>query len=312
MKTPFKYMKPAIEMSHWGVVVPMVTPLTEDGKLDEPAVNQLVDFLLASGVDGIFVLGTTGEGLLVPRSLRRRLVECAVARVKGRVKVYAGIGDAHPDAATVGNDFFEAGVDVLVAHPPVSTSVKEILPWYQSVLDGLKGPLILYNMPSIAKVSIPLDAVERLLGHARLAGIKDSENDGKRLEELLHRFGGRPNFSIFVGVGALMEKGLKLGAVGIVPSVGNLIPDVCRRLCAAARLSEWAEVEKQFMRMNTVAAVYQRGRNLNESLAALKAAVHCLGFCRPHVLPPLQQLDHLKLDALRIEMIGLNLLNGDR
>ena len=87
-------------------------------------------------------------------------------------------------------------------------------------------------MPMTTKVSIPLDVIGQLVGHPRLAGIKDSENNPKRLEELLQRFGGRPDFSIFVGVGALMEAGLQLGADGIVPSVGNLIPDVCRKLCA--------------------------------------------------------------------------------
>src|SRR5438552_3137620 len=83
-------------LKHDGVVVPMVTPVTAAGHLDEPAADRLVDFLLAGGVDGIFVLGTTGEGVSVPRTLRRRLVERTVARVRRRAKVYAGIGDTHP------------------------------------------------------------------------------------------------------------------------------------------------------------------------------------------------------------------------
>lgn len=308
-------MRRAIERNgksdHWGLVVPMVTPVTQDGQLDEPAVDRLIDFLLAGGVDGVFVLGTTGEGISVPRSRRRSLVVRAVARVKGRARVYAGIGDAHPDEVTVGNEFFAAGVDALVAHPPASMPVQDVLPWYQSILKGLQGPLILYNMPLTTKVSIPLEVVGRLLGHARLAGIKDSENDVRRLEEMLQRFGRRPEFSVFVGVGALMVKGMKLGASGIVPSVGNLIPDVCQRLCTAARRSDWTEAEQAFERMNTVAALYQRGRSLDESLAALKAAVHCRGFCAPHVLPPLRAFTAPKLDALRLEMSRLNLLNGN-
>ena len=67
-------------------------------------------------------------------------------------------------------------------------------------------------MPFITGVSIPLDVIENLWGHPRLAGIKDSENNPKRLEELLRRFGGQPSFSIFVGVGALMAKGLSATA----------------------------------------------------------------------------------------------------
>lgn len=295
---------------HRGVVVPMVTPVTTDGKLDEPAVDRLVDFLIEGGVDGIFVLGTTGEGVAVPRAFRKQLVERTVGRVKGRVQVYAGLGDAHPEEAFGGNDFFHAGADAVVARPPVGFPVKDLLPWYQSLLGGLEGPLILYNMPATTNVSIPLDVVGALLGHPRLAGIKDSENSAPRLTELLQRFGGQPGFSIFVGVGALMSRGLRLGAHGIVPSVGNLIPDVCRGLCASAFRGNWAEADHHYSRMCTVSALYQNGRTLNESLAVLKAAMHHRGLCAPYVLPPLRLLDQLELEALRLEMKRLNLLNG--
>src|ERR1051325_3272160 len=80
-------------LKHHGLVVPMVTPVTSNGSLDEPPLDRLVDFLLAGPVHGIFVLGTTGEGVSVPQSFRRRLVECTVARVKHRAKVYAGLSD---------------------------------------------------------------------------------------------------------------------------------------------------------------------------------------------------------------------------
>jgi 4-hydroxy-tetrahydrodipicolinate synthase len=293
-----------------GVVVPMVTPVTADGKLDEPALDRLVDSLLAGGVDGIFVMGTTGEGTSVPRDYRLRLVKHTVARVKGGTRVFAGIGDAHPEEIVAGNDYLQAGVDAVVSRPPVAIPMAEMLSWYQTLLDGLAGPLLLYNMPMTTKVSIPLDYVGKLMGHARFAGIKDSENNEKRLEELIKRFGGRKDFSVFVGVGALMEKGLRLGADGIVPSVGNLIPGVCQKLCAAARNGNWIAAEDFNSRMNAVAALYQKGRTLNESLSVLKGALHIRGLCAPHVLPPLKPLTDLQLGKLRAEMERLHLLDG--
>jgi dihydrodipicolinate synthase/N-acetylneuraminate lyase len=178
------------------------------------------------------------------------------------------------------------------------------------LLDGVLGPFLLYNMPMTTQVSIPLDAVEKLLGHPKLAGIKDSENNPERLEELLQRYGGKKDFSVFIGVGALMEKGLKLGADGIVPSVGNLIPDVCHKLCAAAKKADWAEAENFSTRMNTIAALYQKGRTLNESLSVLKAAMSCRGLCSPHVLLPLHPLTESQMEKLRGEMERLHLLNG--
>ena len=289
----------------------MITPVTEDGRLDEPAVDRLLDFLVAGGVNGIFVMGTTGEGTAIPRAYRRRMVELTVAQTKGRARIFAGIGDAHPEEIEAGNDYFRIGVDAVVSRPPVAIPAEQILPWFRSLLDGLDGPLLLYNMPMTTKISIPLDAVAGLAGHPRLAGIKDSENNPKRLEELLQRFGGKPDFSVFVGVGALMERGLQLGADGIVPSVGNLIPEVCRDLCEAARNGDWTGTGTSHSRMSAVAALYQNGRTLNESLSVLKGALHLRGICTPHVLPPLKPLTEAQLKKLRNEMERLHLLNGE-
>ncbi len=287
----------------------MVTPITSTGQLDEPAVDRLVDFLLAGGVQGIFVLGTTGESMSVPRSFRQRLVERTVARVRRMAKVYAGISDSPPHDLAAGNAYFHAGADAVVARPPVSFPTEKLLPWFQSLLAGLEGPLLLYNMPSTTNVSIPLEVVAELVGHPKLAGMKDSENNPKRLEELLRRFGGHAGFSIFVGVGALMAQGLRLGAEGIVPSVGNLIPEVCHNLCACAETGDWAGLEVHAQRMNAVSRLYQNGRTLGQSLAALKAALACRGLCGPHVLPPLLPLPESDLKTLRQEMRRLRLVD---
>jgi dihydrodipicolinate synthase/N-acetylneuraminate lyase len=298
------------DSKYQGTVVPMVTPFTADGRLDEPSLDRLVDSLLAGGIEGIFVMGTTGEGVAIPEADRRRIVAQTVARTRGAVKVFAGISNGHLDETKMGNDYLRDGADALVLHPRAGMDPAQMLPWFRKILDGLNGPLLLYNMPMTTKVSIPLDTVEKLLGHPRLAGIKDSEKDSERLKELLEKFGGQKDFSVFVGVGALMEKGLKLGADGIVPSVGNLIPQVCHQLCESAKSNDWEKANARFSRMSAVAELYQNGRTLNDSLSALKAAMHCRGLCAPHVLPPLRPLSAAQLEKLRTEMEHLHLLNG--
>ena len=290
----------------------MVTPFTAAGGLDEVATDQLVEALVADGVEGVFVLGTTGEGARVPQSFCRQFVGRVAQKIQGRCQLYAGLGDLGPSEFDRANDYLRAGADVVVVHPPISRPVPApgLAGWFRALLDQSSGPVILYNMPMTTGVSIPLDTVEELLGHPRLAGIKDSENNPQRIEELLQRFGRKPGFASFIGVGALMEQGLKLGADGIVPSVGNLIPQTCHDLCASAGRGDWAAAKVHFTRMNAVAALYQKGRSLNESLAVLKAAVHCRGLCAPHVLPPLLPLTALAIQSLRGEMSRLHLLNG--
>ena len=167
--------------------------------------------------------------------------------------------------------------------------------------------MVIYNIPVTTRVSIPLEVIGELVGHPSLVGIKDSENDAKRHEELLKRFGRRQDFSIFIGVGALMAQGLKSGADGIVPSVGNLIPKDCQEQVEAARRQDWAAVDASAVRQAEVAAVYQKGRTLAQSLAALKGLLHHRGLCSPHVFPPLLPMSAAELDALGGELARLKL-----
>jgi 4-hydroxy-tetrahydrodipicolinate synthase len=295
-----------------GAVVPLVTPFTPQGELDEPALDRLLDAQIAGGVEGVFVLGTTGEGAHVPKQIRRQVVVKTIARVDKRALVYVGLGDVRGADASEANEFLQAGADVVVVHPPISEKIPAdaLLAWFQSLLDRVQGPLMLYNMPATTGVSIPLDAVEKLIGHPNLAGVKDSENNPQRHEEMLKRFSGKKGFAVFIGVGALMEKGLKRGADGIVPSVGNLIPEVCQQLCLAAQKSDWGAAENLYSRMSAVAALYQNGRTLNESLAALKVAMQFRGLCASAVLPPLITLPPAEVEKIRGQMTQLHLLNG--
>jgi 4-hydroxy-tetrahydrodipicolinate synthase len=299
-------------LKYHGAMVPLVTPFAVGGTLDEAALARLVEWQVGGGVAGIFVLGTTGEGAHVPPEVRRQLVAQTVRFTRQRAMVFAGLGDVRGADTSEANEFLQAGANAVVAHPPVSEKVPadKLLGWYESLLQRVEGPLLLYNMPMTTGVSIPLDTVAQLLGHPKLAGIKDSENNPLRHEELLQRFGGKENFSVFIGVGALMQKGLRLGADGIVPSVGNLIPDVCGHLCLAAKQADWTAAENYSVRMNAVAALYQKGRNLNESLSALKAAMHLRGLCGPQVLPPLRKVSEGELEKIRRQLLELHLLNG--
>jgi 4-hydroxy-tetrahydrodipicolinate synthase len=296
------------ERKHAGVVVPMVTPLTSAGRLDEGAVERLVEILVAGEVDGIFVLGTTGEGAMVSRPDRQRLVRQVVALANSRVRVYAGIGDSAGEDALLGNDYLAAGVDAVVARAPVSMESADLQSWFQSVLDQLNGPMILYNIPMLNQVSIPLEVVDQLRVHPGVIGIKESENNLERLSTLIRRFGRRPGFSIFVGVGKLMEEGLRLGAHGIVPSVGNLIPETCHHFWECAQRGDWAAVKRHAGRMNAVAAIYQANRDLGESLSALKGALSLCNICERHMFPPLHSLDAMELQALAGELERLDLM----
>jgi len=300
----------ASRKAHRGVIVPMVTPLTPQGKLDERAVERIIEHLWKGGVHGVFVLGTTGEGPSVPPPMRERLVKLVGGCARRRLLVYANISDdSARDSIAAGNRYFRLGVDAVVAHAPAHYERRpgEAGEYFAELTRHLEGDLILYNMPLTTNVSLPVDVCDDFARRARVIGMKDSENNAERHESLLQRVGGLESFSFFVGTGPLMADGLLRGARGIVPSVGNLAPVLCRELYDSAVKGDGectATLNRRFMEL---AQVYQKGRTLMQSLTALKGAMSCLGLCGPHVFPPLKATTAADRVALAAELARLGI-----
>lgn len=268
----------------------MASPFTADGRIDEAGAIQLTQRLADSGL-GVFVLGTTGEAASVPQRERLRLVEIALRAAEGRVPVYAGIGEnclAHSVEAA--QAYEAAGVHGVVAHLPsyYPLSGAEMMGYFKALHDATTGNLMVYNIPPTTHMSIPVDVVEALAELPRIVGYKDSERNLERAGEVFRRCGGREDFALFMGCAALSVEALKLGFVGLVPSGGNLIPQLWADLLAAAQKGDWERAETLQTQTDTIAKIFQGGRSLGQSLAALKGCLHLLGVCPPHVLPPLQ------------------------
>jgi dihydrodipicolinate synthase/N-acetylneuraminate lyase len=293
---------------HHGVIVPMVTPVTPDGDLDEIAVPRIVDHMVAGGVHGVFVLGTTGENASVPAAMRERLVLVTVAHVGERARVYAGIGsNCLVDSVAAAKAYASLGVDAVVAHLPTyyALSAEEQLAYFSALADQIDLPLLLYDIPATTHMTIPVEVVEKLSCHPNVVGIKDSSGDITRLTTLLERLGdARPDFAVLVGAVDLSAQGLALGADGIVPSQGNLVPPLCRALFDRAVEGDQDGAEACQQRLNALTKLFVEGRGLAQSLGALKAMMGALGLCDPEVLPPLRPPPLEEQDALRQQFLA--------
>ncbi len=290
-----------------GVIVPLVTPVTPAGDLDVPAAERLVDHLASNGC-GMLVLGTTGEVASLPRDLRQRYVEIAVKVAAKRTPVFAC-----PASNCVGfsietaNDYLQAGADAVVGILPNYYKLEpaEMLAYFERLADGVRGPLMVYNMPATTGMSIPLDVIESLASRANVTGLKDSEGTAGRREEVAKRFGGRADFSLFMGIAAHSIPALRLGFDGLVPSSGNLYPERWSALYRAARAGDWSTAEKLQARLDALNAIFQRNRTLGQSLGALKSACGLRGLCGPDMVPPLRALSAAEQDSVRAEVAAL-------
>lgn len=275
-----------------GVTVPLVTPVTESGALDETSAERLVDHLASHGC-GMLVLGTTGEVASLSGPMRRRLVEIAVRVSAGRTPVFACIAhNCLADAVDSARDHLRVGVDAVVAMLPNYFKLEptEMAAYFTLLAARTPGPVLLYNMPQTTGMSIPVETIDRLSRMGNIVGLKDSEGTPGRAEQVASILGGRDDFALFMGVAAHSVSALKLGFVGLVPSSGNLYPAPWRELYDAALAENWARAEALQQRFDAIGAVIQRKRSLGQSLAALKAALAGHHLCGASMLPPLSAL----------------------
>lgn len=276
-----------------GVVVPMITPFTPAGAIDEAAVKRVVDHLIGGGVHGIFPLGTTGEALSIHPDDRRTMVAATVKAVAGRTMVYAGIpSNCFRESVDAAKAYQQLGAEALVAHMPsyYPLSDADIEAYFLRLADAVPLPLVLYNIPVTTHHSIALESVERLAKHPNIVAIKDSANDAHRLTDLLRRTGGRGGFPVLLGASPQYAHGLRHGGVGLIPSGAHLIPHVYVAMYDAGMKDDWAEVERLQKESDATITSYVKGRLLGEGLAVLKSLMEKRGLCGRTMLPPLR--DH--------------------
>ncbi len=277
--------------TYQGLIVPMVTPLTAQGELDEHAMRRILDFIIAGGAHGIFVWGTSGEGPLAPREMRPKLVRLAVEHTNGRAHVYAGIPfNSVDECLDAAKDYTRFGVTAVVAPVPgyYLLTPGEQFHYFATLAERVRSPLILYDMPAAVHTAIDPGVIEHLRVFPNVVGIKDSSGDRERLGSLLKAYGDDPLFSILVGTTSLASFGLRRGADGFVPSLGNLNPSLCARLYAAAQKGDWALMEDLQHEID-VAQAEINGETIGRSIARLKREMSKRGLCGPGVFLPLQQ-----------------------
>ncbi len=210
----------------YGIIPPIVTPLTEDGQINEPALRKLINFLIDGGVHGLFPVGTTGEFYAISNDEYRLILEITLDETRGRVPVYAGVNHITTrgiiQLAEVAE---EAGVDALSTLTPMflAPSQKEIVNHYKSLAASTSLPIILYNNKPKTGVDITPATVVELADIDNIVGVKDSTGDFTTTEEYLRLTRGKA-FAVMMGRDTLIYAALCYGASGAVASCANIAP----------------------------------------------------------------------------------------
>ncbi|MCX6656475.1 MAG: 4-hydroxy-tetrahydrodipicolinate synthase [Candidatus Bathyarchaeota archaeon] len=155
----------------------LVTPLDENGNVNLEVLKRLLDFHVEFGSNGVLLLGSTGEPILLTRDERRRIVEASVDHANGRIPIMCGVS-APSTRETIENARHarDAGVDcgLMVQPPYVKPSQAAIYKYFKDVADEVDLPLVIYNNPDRCVVNVEPETVARLAQHPNFVAIKEA------------------------------------------------------------------------------------------------------------------------------------------
>ncbi len=297
-----------MEKKYKGVVVPMVTPLNEKREIDIEAVARIMEAFARYDISPL-LLGTTGESASFSQEESHKMVKAAIASKSAHQQVYAGlVSNNVAEQAGRGQQYLDLGVDAVVATLPAYyiLSADQMKRYFERLAEQLQGPLLMYNIKATTQMSIPLSVVEEMSHHPHIWGLKDSERDGERMAETIGRYRQRPDFSFFCGWGAQSADSIRTGADGIVPSTGNIVPEIYQKLYAAAANGEDARARHYQNLSDEVAKIYQSGRSLGASLSALKVLMKHQGLCEQYMKPPLSELEQGEVEEILAQWSQVN------
>ena len=283
-----------------GVFAPITTPFDPaTGDVRPGALRQNITRLLAAGLDGIVVAGSTGEAPLLDAEEQRRLVACARDAVPRDRLLFAGTGaESTRDAVARSQAAAAAGADAVLVRPPgyfaAALTEAALVAYYRAVADACPVPVLVYNIPKYTHVAIAPAVLGQLAAHPNILGVKDSSGDVKNVGAYRAAV---PEWSVFVGSGSLLCAALELGCDGGILALACFAARRCVDVFAAFRAGDRA-----------------RAATLQEPLVALdkeivgklgpagvKAAMDAVGLSGGPVrapLPPLPAADRERVARL--------------
>ncbi|WP_322995512.1 4-hydroxy-tetrahydrodipicolinate synthase [Castellaniella sp.] len=243
-----------------GILVPIITPFTDDGRVNADALRQLVDHFIQAGVAGIVACGTTGEYYALDEAERELVLRTVADTAQGRIKIIAGINAlSTPQSILYAKQAQDLGYDgLMLATPPYSLPEQAgILQHFRTVAAATPLPIILYDFPQRVGVQIALETVLELAKVPNIVGIKESSGNFNRA---LHLIQSRiPDFQIISGSDDMAADFLFWGVRCWISGGANVFPAEQVAMVKAAVDGRWDEVRSLMAGMYPVILAMESG-----------------------------------------------------
>jgi len=281
-----------------GVIPPVVVPLDENRQLDLEAFERSINRMIDAGVDGLFFLGSSGEVAFLTDAQRYHVLQEAIAMVRGRVPVLAGIIDMETlrviDQAKRASGY---GVDALVATAPFYAlgGPRETERHFRAIREATDLPLFAYDLPACVHTKLDPTMLVRLGTDGVLQGVKDSSGDDVQFRWLCleNEDAGHP-LQLFTGHEVVVDGAYLAGADGAVPGLANLDPYSYVEQWQAAQAGDWQrvrELQDHLARLMFVTRVVKATVGFGAGVGAFKTALWQMGvFNTNQMREPVQPL----------------------
>jgi 4-hydroxy-tetrahydrodipicolinate synthase len=293
-----------------GVIPALTTPFHNDLSLDADGFGRLAEAVVADGVHGLLVNGCTGESWSLTTDEREVVFRTAVQAARGRVPVVAGCS-AITSAEAIGKikQAARAGCSYVMISPPwyVMPGPAEIADHYEAVLAATELPVLLYNIPRRTGVQLPVDLIDRLADHPKVAGIKESSKDWGILSSVIRRTSDRisvfAGYASFFGLAALSE-----GAVGYMDSGTPVFGATSPQFFHACQSGDLVTARRLQTEM---ASMLDKFFGLGTFPASVKASLELIRRPGGPTRPPIRSLSPEQRATLRAAMVAANFLSQE-
>ena len=296
-----------------GIVPPLVTPLLDNETVDIESLERLIEHLIAGGVHGLFVLGTTGEEQSLSYKVRETMIRESCRINAGRLPILVCITDTSiVESIKLANVAKECGADGLVSAPPYyfATGQPELAQFYEELVPQLPWPVFLYNMPSHVKVSFAPTTVARLAKMPQVVGLKDSSANAVYFQSVMYAVRKvNPNFAMFCGPEEITGELVLMGADGGVNGGANMFPELYVAMYNAAKahdIKTLVSLQQRIMQISsTIYTVVNHGSSY---LKGLKCACQQLGIINnDFVASPFYKFEQPERDKITLALAKLRM-----
>lgn len=281
-----------------GAGVAIVTPFHEDGSVNYPALEKLLEFHIENGTDSIVICGTTGESATLTPKEHADVIKFTVETVNHRIPVIAGTGSNETAyAVELSNDAEKSGADALLIVTPYynKTSQRGLIQHYNFIADRVSTPIVIYNVPSRTGVNVLPETYAALCEHKNIVAAKEASGNISQIAQTIALCGEK--LDIYSGNDDQIVPIMSLGGKGVISVLSNICPKIAHDIPALyleGKCEESAKLQLEYLELCN--AVF-----MDVNPIPVKVAMRMMGFDVGPLRMPLCDMDEAhtaKLEAI--------------